>query len=439
MGNNRYESQFISDRNYRAKCLIMSPSGVIPEDTILTGTQWENVLVFEVGNGFDEMFELLENFPKLYKKTSTGKIQEWEVIVLSIEDVPTIINYYGQVGGKIQESREGVLEGKNTGKANETTATQQAYFQAKSRWEKQLKKGYVESIEAAEAGETDDIIGGGVFPILAHKFAEQGHKIKYPALAQPKLDGHRCTSQNDGETVTMWSRTRKPIKSIPHIIDALEACYLTDRFDGELYNHDYCNNFEDLTSLIRPDEPKEGHEAIQYHVYDLVLENLTNYDRYLLLENLRIDFEGTPIHIVETVIVNNEDELYVYLDDCLACGYEGCMVRNMDGHYKFKRSYDLQKLKKFDDDEFRIIGVKVGTKGSMAGKAVFVCEKFNHNQPLGIGETFDCKLKGDMDKLKDYADDPSLVIGKILTVKFQGYTKYGKPRFPVGERFRVEL
>ena len=94
---------------------------------------------------------------------------------------------------------------------------------------------------------------------------------------------------------------------------------------------------------------------------------------------------------------------------------------------------------KFDDDEFRIIDVKVGTKGSMAGKAVFICEKYRDKQPLVEGETFDCKLKGDMDKLKDYADDPSLVIGKILTVKFQGYTKYGKPRFPVGERFRVEL
>ena len=150
-------------------------------------------------------------------------------------------------------------------------------------------------------------------------------------------------------------------------------------------------------------------------------------------------FENTPIHIVETVIVNNEDELYVYLDDCLVRGYEGCMVRNMDGKYKYKRSYDLQKLKKFDDDEFCIVGIKIGTKGSMAGKAVFICEKYRDKQPLPEGETFDCKLKGNMDDLKTYADEPSLVIGKILTVKFQGYTKYGKPRFPVGERFRIEL
>jgi len=382
-----------------------------------------------------------ESLPKLYKKTSTGKIQEWDVRVsVDIFNAEVIIiNNYGQVGGKIQESREQVLEGKNIGKANETTTIEQAELQAKGRWEKQLKKGYVDNIEDAEAGKTDDLIEGGVFPILAHKFAEQGHKIKYPALAQPKLDGHRCTSQNDGGCVTLWSRTRKPIKSIPHVVATLEACYLADRFDGELYNHDYRDNFEDLTSLIRQDEPKEGHEAVQYHVYDLALDNLTNYDRHLLLQNLKPIFKNTPIHIVETVTVNSEDELYAYLDDCLARGYEGCMVRNMEGMYKHKRSYDLQKLKKFDDDEFRIIDIKVGTKGSMAGKAVFICEKYRDGQPLPEGKTFDCKLKGNMDKLKDYADDPSLVIGKILTVKFQGYTKYGIPRFPVGERFRVEL
>jgi len=100
--------------------------------------------------------------------------------------------------------------------------------------------------------------------------------------------------------------------------------------------------------------------------------------------------------------------------------------------YVNKRSYDLQKIKTFSDDEFEIIGIKIGTKGSMAGKATFICELPNK-------ETFDAKMKGNMDELKKYADDPSLVIGKIVTVKYQGYTKYGKPRFPVALRFREDI
>ena len=387
----------------------------------------------------------MKTLPKLYKKTTTGAIQEWQVRVEELDGVATIINNYGQVDGKIQESKEQVLEGKNIGKANATTAFEQAEAQAKGRWEKQLKKGYVQSIEDAQAGVLDAIIEGGIAPMLAHKFSEQGHKIKYPALAQPKLDGHRCTSQCDNVqdicgpdgsgqygTVTLWSRTRKPIKSAPHIIKALEACGIAERFDGELYNHDYHANFEELSSLIRQDEPKPGYENIQYHVYDIPISNMTNFERNKVLQESKSLFEGTPIHIVETIVVNDEDELMTAFEHFLAEGYEGCMVRNADGLYENKRSYNLQKIKEFDDSEFKIVGIKVGTKGSMAGRAVFTCDIPN------VG-TFDVKLKGNMDDLKKYADDPSLVIGKILTVKYQGFTKYGFPRFPVGLRFREDI
>jgi DNA ligase 1 len=389
----------------------------------------------------------MNNYPTLYKKTSTGKIQQWDVRVEASEEnhklVGVIINNYGQVGGKIQESREVITEGKNIGKANETTIEEQAHAQAKSRWEKQKKKGYVESIEDAEAGATDDLIAGGVFPILAHKYAEQGHKIVFPALAQPKLDGHRCIAQRDdvegGHVYSLWSRTRKPINSVPHINDAL-AIAARSYFDGELYNHAYRENFEDLTSLIRQEEPAEGHEEVQYHVYDIADENLTNLKRAKVLEGLIPIFEGTPIHIVETRIVNSKEELMQAYEDFMEQGYEGAIVRNMDGKYVYKRSYDLQKIKIFDDDEFRIVDIKVGTKGSMAGKAVFICERTREDQLLPEGVTFDCKLKGEMGKLKEYADDPSLVIGKIVTVQYQGYTKKNmKPRFPVALRFRVEL
>lgn len=376
--------------------------------------------------------KIIKVFPLLYKKTSTGAIQKWQTGVIDIDGVATILNKYGQVDGKIQESQEQVLEGKNTGKANATTPFEQAEAQAKSRWEKQLKKGYVESIEDALAGKIDAIIEGGIFPMLAHKFSEQGHKIKYPALAQPKLDGHRCTSQVGSDSiVTLWSRTRKPITSVPHIIDALATKCNLARLDGELYNHDYRNNFEELSSFIRQEEPMEGCEKVQYHVYDFPDPNMTNLERSTMLALYKENFEGTPIHIVETLIVNDEDELMEAFEHFLAEGYEGCIVRNADGLYVNKRSYDLQKVKEFLDDEFKVIGVKVGTKGSMAGKAVFTFELPNN-------ETFDAKMKGKLEDLIQYAEHPELIIGKMVTVKYQGYTKYGKPRFPVAERIRYE-
>jgi DNA ligase 1 len=375
----------------------------------------------------------LETQPKLYKKTSTGKIQEWEVSVAIIDGDVTIISKYGQVGGKIQTSTEKVLKGKNIGKANETTPMQQGLAQAKSDWEKQLKKGYAQNIEDAQEGKTDDIIEGGIAPILAHKFSEQGHKIKYPALCQPKLDGHRCTSQYDNGIVTLWSRTRKPVNSVPHINEVLKKCGISDRFDGELYNHQYHNRFEELSSFIRQEEPKEGCEIVQYHIYDIALPNETNGNRNALLQALKPFFENTVVHIVETIVVNDEDELMDAFEHFLAEGYEGCMVRNMNGLYVNKRSYDLQKVKEFQDSEYKVVDVKVGNKGKMAGKAVFVCETEN-------GTQFAAKMVGNMDNLIKYAKNPELIIGKMLTVKYQGLTtKSNVPRFPVAMRIREDI
>ena len=39
--------------------MIFPPNGIIKEGTVLTGEQWMNVLVFEVGNSFNQMFEIV--------------------------------------------------------------------------------------------------------------------------------------------------------------------------------------------------------------------------------------------------------------------------------------------------------------------------------------------------------------------------------------------
>ena len=372
-------------------------------------------------------------FPILFKKTSTGAIQEWQVGVYDVDGIATIINDYGQVGGKIQQSKEQVLEGKNIGKANETSSFEQAFAQAKSRWETQLKKGYVESIEDAQAGKTNSIIEGGVFPMLAHKFSEQGHKIKYPALCQPKLDGQRSVYQAINHVGSLWSRTRKPINSVPHIIKAIEDANCdVDFLDGELYSHVHHDNFEELSHFIRQEKYVQGSEVIEYHVYDIPNTKMTNKERNEKLQSLKSLFEGTPIHIVETHIINSEIELMEAFEHFLALGYEGCIVRNMDGLYVNKRSYDLLKVKIMMDDEFEIIGVEEG-KGILSGHAgSFVCKTKE-------GNVFNVKMEGSFDNLKEYLNNFEKYKGKMVTVRFQDYTgKNNVPRFPIGVRIRYE-
>src|SRR5258708_810411 len=182
----------------------------------------------------------MTNLPTLYKLTSTGAVQFWTIAVSNEADASYLVTRYGQLDtASPQETRDPIRVGKNIGRANATNREQQADAEAFAKWEKQKKKGYVESVEDARAGKLDVLIAGGIAPMLAHKFADHGHKIVTPCFIQPKLDGVRCIAIIHYGVVTLWTRTRKPIFSVPHINDALAARFPNRSLvlDGELYNH----------------------------------------------------------------------------------------------------------------------------------------------------------------------------------------------------------
>ena len=360
-----------------------------------------------------------KTFPTLFKKTSTGADQSWSIEVIG----HTIVSRWGQVGGAQQSTTDTITEGKNVGRANATTPEEQAVLEAQSQWERKLKRGYVQDLKSAQAGKVDAVIEGGIFPMLAHKYRDHASKIVYPAYAQPKLDGHRCTAMVSG----LWSRTRKPIVSVPHITTALKPLLKGVMLDGELYNHEYRDRFEELSSLIRPEYAKPGHEVVQYHVYDCTVAG--SFAQRLAYLRSALAGVANPIVLVETILVNDEDELMAAFERFRAQGYEGAMVRNADGLYVNKRSYDLQKVKEFDDAEFRITGVKEG-RGKLAGHGIFVCETKN-------GTPFEAKMIGALAELRKYYENPKLAVGRLLTVQYQGFTnKSGVPRFPVALRIR---
>lgn len=371
----------------------------------------------------------MKTLPTLFKKTSTGAIQMWSIGV----DKNVIIVNHGQVDGKIQRNEETIKEGKNIGKANETTSSEQALAEATSKWESKIKKGYVEDLQRASNGETD--IEGGFNPMLAHKFADQGHKIRYPAFTQPKLNGHRCLAVIEDGRATLWSRTRKPITSCPHIIKELEAVYPKGYHekDGELYNHAYKDKFEELASLIRQEVPATNCTEVQYHMYDNPTVKLGFDSRIEVLANELHSFEKSTaplkyLFLTNTLLVEDEEVMIAAFEDFLKAGFEGGMARNSAGLYVGKRSYDLQKIKEFQDDDYPIVDIKEG-RGGYAGCGIFICKALN-------GDTFDVKMRGPRERLKEFLDNPKTWKDKTLVVKYQYISKYGIPIFPVGERFK---
>lgn len=386
------------------------------------------------------------DFPTLYKKTETGAIQFWEILVQMQSgllnntenspevEFPQIVTTYGQVGtDSPQKTFDVIYEGKNKGKKNETNAFQQASKEAEAKWKKQLKKGYVESIEKAEQEEIHEIIEGGIEPMLAFTYEKQGHKIKYPCFGSKKLDGLRMIAIIKNGKASLWSRTRKPITSMNHLIKELEEVFPNQDLilDGEAFNNDYKNDFESIVSKVRKDNAEEGAETIQYHVFDIVNDKPFT-ERYQQLTEMFEKNQFKHLVLVENEIIQSEDEVAEFFQKCKKDGQEGCMLRNAAGLYVNKRSADLIKVKEMQDEEFRIIGIEEG-RGKLQGHVgSFICL-------TNEGQEFNVKMAGNTEKLKEYFENKDLWYNKLLTVQFQDYTQYQIPRFPVGLRIREDI
>jgi len=385
-------------------------------------------------------------YPKLYKLTSSGKIQEWEILT----EENKIIVIQGQLNGKKQRYEATIAKGKNIGKENETTPNQQADAEAKSKWEKKHNKDYHLTMEDCK-GKTKIANLGGYLPMLAQSYKKHAEKhLKYPCYIQPKLDGLRCIATKDDSGVHLWFRSGKEITTMGHIVDDLDLVMEEgDIFDGELYIHN--EDFNNFTGAIRAKTINpEITKKIQYHIYDFPRVNkLTEENGFK--DRFFSGFESSgknSLLRVETKKINNFEEAIDYHKQCLEEGYEGIMFRNTDMPYEQKRSYSLLKYKEFIDDEFIIIGAVEG-KGSLAGHVgSFICkiEAFRVLNDIGArtiengdkDRTVKAKMKGKTAYLKHLFEHPEEYMGKPLTITYQNLSEYGIPRFPIGKSIRFD-
>lgn len=363
----------------------------------------------------------MSTFNTIYKRTATGSIQQWTIFT----DGNSYWTEEGQVNGVITKSKPTVCEAKNIGKANATSAEEQAVIEAKSKMQKKLDKGYFLNIK--------DIDNGVSYfePMLAHKFEDRKDKIKYPVFVQRKSDGIRAIISKNGAT----TRNGKTHKCIPHILKALEPLfekYPNTILDGELYNHDLHDDFNKISSLIRKSKPsqndlEEAANVVEFHCYDVPrIASYTEQDnfhiRYFTMTQ-ELQYIHPRIKIVATYSVDNEDRIKHYHEQFVSEGYEGIIIR-LDAPYENKRSNNLLKFKEFDDDEFVIEGILPG-KGNKANMASAV---ELHSKS---GEYFTSNIKNTHDILENMLRNKEKYIGKVCTVRYFGLTPDKLiPRFP---------
>lgn len=193
---------------------------------------------------------------------------------------------------------------------------------------------------------------GQFSPMLASAL-KGGALPVFPCLVSPKLDGVRAIVFGG----VVYSRNMKPIPN-KHVQTVLGAPTL-QAVDGELIVGKPTSGtaFRDTMSGVMSEY---GRPQVTLWVFDVVLPGVPFQDRLKKLKQA-CAAQKAGVKVVPQLYVENEEELKAAEERFLAEGYEGAMVRSVDGPYKFGRSTvkegHLLKMKRFEDSEARILGV----------------------------------------------------------------------------------
>jgi DNA ligase-1 len=371
--------------------------------------------------------------PTLYARTNTGAVQTWTVEV----EGGSYRTIHGQVDGKLQTTEWTECFGKNIGKSNETTPSDQALKEANALWKKKIKEKYKENIS--------DIDDEGFFePQLAKGFEEYRDEVVYPIAVEDKLNGIRCIFTKRGA----FSRKGEEFFCLDHLKKKLEKFFSENPdavLDGELFNPKYKNELSKIASLVSVNRKqkdvtqqdlRDAEEIVQYHIYDgFGFGKITQQTPYIerkkgLFLYIGVYTEYECIRTVNYTIVKNYQDITDLMKKVVLENREGLMIKTLNAPYVNKRTKDMLKLKVFIDEEFEALHFLEGT-GNWSGKVKKVVCKLN--KPATNGKTtFESNIRGSMQELKKLWDEKEQHEnkGKGITVTFQEYSVYGIPLIP---------
>ena len=281
-------------------------------------------------------------------------------------------------------------------------------------------------------------------PLLAGKFDSE--KAKFPYAATPKIDGTRFLMVG-GAALT---RSFKPIRN--EYLQKILSSNLPDGIDGELTSG---STFQECSSIMRI----KGEPDFKVWIFDFVNPKGELKPYKERMDELR-KFENFNIPSYEILfpkIVSNQEQIDQLMIKNLNAGYEGLMLRDPNGIYKFGRSSVkeniLLKVKEFMDDEAEIISFREkmintneGLKDNFGRTKRSSCQ--DGLKPSGTlggfilrnseGLEFSCG-SGLNDALRDEVwKNKSKYLGKLVKYKFMSKGIKDLPRHPVFMGFRDE-
>jgi DNA ligase 1 len=292
---------------------------------------------------------------------------------------------------------------------------------------------------------------------LSQKLAVR--KISFPAYVEPKYDGMRAIGlvYKNGETQIV-SREGRDIPAAENFKPDLEklAVELFKQpeykdaslmiIDGELID----GSFNDSISSFRSNTvATTGSFMVFDAVHGDAMETGESRETYLyrraILENVFTGFTSERIEISPKYVINSAAEMWNIYKIVREANYEGLIIKNANGKWTKRRTYDWMKIKAKETADIRIVGAFEG-EGEIEDMLGGLIVDFN-GVLVRVGSGFKLEERERYWKLfcKDVEDisggiesENYNIVGKLAEVSFQEITPDGSLRHPVFHRLRLD-
>jgi DNA ligase-1 len=189
--------------------------------------------------------------------------------------------------------------------------------------------------------------------------------------------------------------------------------------DGELWSKR--DDFEFVQNTVLDKTPSKDWAKITYNIFEVPD---TKGDFLNRLEKAKKWFEKHPnkyINIIKQIKCKDGNHLQNFLNTIISLNGEGVIVKDGSKEYHTGRSPHILKVKKAQDMEGEVVGHNLRQDESLKSLQIKLQNGVVFN--LGTGFSEDERLS-----------PPK--IGSIVTFKYYGFTKNGKPKFASFMRVR---
>ena len=258
--------------------------------------------------------------------------------------------------------------------------------------------------------------------------AKTSKNIQFPAIVQLKADGtYREITVNAGK-VTARSRSGEDYE-YPVLFEAFKD-YPDGVYVGELTVRGITDRAKG-NGLINSDEPP--HDDIIIQLWDFITLDeyrqagtknkknpcTTKYsDRWTALNAIEFTRPSKNIEMIPAFQVDTLKEALEACSTWMNEGFEGAILKDLNGVFKDGTSKHQLKLKLQIDAEVRITGFTDGTKGTKREGKIGAIE-FANDEGTIKGRT-----SGFSDEQLDYfTANKAMLLGKVMTVQFNDLSK----------------